>query len=98
MYSRESSTGRLTELTTNTISTTSKTNSISISPDGASVYSSNVTGDKNLDMFNRSVGASLGNFEKSVSGLMTGTTYYYRGYSTNSIGTSYSVDGMFTTP
>ncbi len=33
----------------------------------------------------------------AITGLTANTLYYYRGYATNSVGTSYSPDGTFTT-
>ena len=44
-----------------------------------------------------SSGSGLGSYTVNVSGLSDGTTYYFRGYATNSYGTSYSNDGTFTT-
>lgn len=38
-----------------------------------------------------------GSFNKTFSGLSLGTTYYYRSYAVNSIGTSYGPDSSFTT-
>ncbi|MCF7843740.1 beta-propeller fold lactonase family protein, partial [Candidatus Gracilibacteria bacterium] len=40
---------------------------------------------------------STGAFTHLRTGLSESTTYYYRGYATNSNGTSYSPDGTFTT-
>lgn len=42
-------------------------------------------------------GTSLGAFTRDYTGLTCGTTYYYRGYATNGVGTGYSNDGSFTT-
>ena len=38
----------------------------------------------------------VGAFTVSATGLKANTTYYFRGYATNSAGTSYSADGTFT--
>ncbi len=38
-----------------------------------------------------------GAFSKTITGLSNGTTYYYRAYATNSLGTSYGADSTFTT-
>jgi len=38
-----------------------------------------------------------GAFTKDIAGLATATTYYYRAYAINSIGTSYGADSTFTT-
>jgi gliding motility-associated-like protein len=43
-------------------------------------------------------GSGLGSFTTNLSGLTPGTTYYYRAYATNSIGTSYGTEYSFTTP
>lgn len=40
---------------------------------------------------------TTGIFTHTRTGLVAGTTYYYRGYATNSTGTGYSADGTFTT-
>ena len=37
------------------------------------------------------------NFTSAVTGLVTGTTYYYRAYATNAGGTTYGTQGSFTT-
>lgn len=42
-------------------------------------------------------GLTTGVFTQSRTGLTPGTLYYYRGYATNSTGTSYSESGSFTT-
>ncbi|MEK7195805.1 MAG: glycine-rich domain-containing protein, partial [Patescibacteria group bacterium] len=42
-------------------------------------------------------GTTTGVFTQARSGMPPGTLIYYRGYATNSIGTSYSADGSFTT-
>ncbi|MES2725853.1 MAG: hypothetical protein V4643_02035, partial [Bacteroidota bacterium] len=38
-----------------------------------------------------------GTFTKNIAGLLNGTTYYYRAYATNPVGTSYGADSTFTT-
>jgi gliding motility-associated-like protein len=43
-------------------------------------------------------GSGVGAFTTNLSGLTPGTTYYYRAYATNSIGTSYGAELSFTTP
>ena len=43
-------------------------------------------------------GTTTGVFTHSRTGLTASTTYYYRGYATNTTGTGYSSDGTFTTP
>lgn len=42
-------------------------------------------------------GTTLGTFTQARTGFAIATTYYYRGYATNSTGTGYSADGTFTT-
>ena len=42
-------------------------------------------------------GSGTGNFTTTLSGLSAGTTYYYKAYSTNSVGTSYGEQMSFTT-
>ena len=42
-------------------------------------------------------GNGTGNFTKVLTGLTASTTYYYKGYATNSIGTSYGEVMSFTT-
>ncbi len=41
-------------------------------------------------------GTAVGAFSHSRSGLTPNTFYYFRGYASNTIGTSYSADGSFT--
>lgn len=40
---------------------------------------------------------TTGTFTVSATGLTSGTTYHYRAYATNSVGTSYTTDDTFTT-
>ncbi|MCF7843900.1 hypothetical protein K9M47_03305, partial [Candidatus Gracilibacteria bacterium] len=42
-------------------------------------------------------GTATGTYTQSITGLATSTTYYFRGYATNSYGTAYSEDSTFTT-
>ncbi|UEG49904.1 fibronectin type III domain-containing protein [Ferruginibacter lapsinanis] len=42
-------------------------------------------------------GTTVAAFTHSRTGLAPNTFYYFRGYATNSVGTSYSADGTFTT-
>ncbi len=41
---------------------------------------------------------ALGTFTKNIAGLTNSTTYYYRAYAINAVGTSYGADSTFTTP
>ncbi len=43
-------------------------------------------------------GSGLGSFTSNISPLTPGTTYHYRAYAVNDIGTSYGADSTFTTP
>ena len=43
------------------------------------------------------VPGSRGTFSRSITGLVSGTTYYYRAYATNPAGTSYGDNVQFTT-
>jgi len=42
-------------------------------------------------------GTGTGTFESSITGLLANTTYHVRAYATNSVGTSYGSDLVFTT-
>ena len=42
-------------------------------------------------------GSGTGSFTSSITGLTPNTTYYVRAYATNSVGTSYGTQKMFTT-
>ena len=42
-------------------------------------------------------GSGTGNYTKALTGLSSGTTYYYKAYATNSIGTAYGDVMSFTT-
>ncbi len=42
-------------------------------------------------------GSGTGNFTSNITGLSANTTYYVRAYATNSKGTAYGVQSMFTT-
>jgi len=42
-------------------------------------------------------GSGIGSFTSSITGLVAGTSYYVRGYATNSVGTAYGNQVVFTT-
>ncbi len=42
-------------------------------------------------------GATTGAYSRTITGLTSGTKYFFRGYAKNTIGTGYSPDGTFTT-
>lgn len=42
-------------------------------------------------------GSGIGSYNKSVTGLAAGTTYYFKAYATNSVGTAYGEVKQFTT-
>ena len=43
-------------------------------------------------------GSGTGSYTKTITGLTHSTTYYYKAYATNSVGTSYGEVKQFTTP
>ena len=47
---------------------------------------------------NKANGSGDGNFTSTITGLTDGTTYYYRAYATNSVGTTYGEPFSFITP
>jgi DNA-binding beta-propeller fold protein YncE len=98
MYSRNTSTGLLSALSTPTVAAGNQTYGVAISSDGKSVYALNYGAD-NVSMYSRNTGSiSIGvAFTQARTGLPSGSTIHYRGYTTNSVGTGYSSDSTFTT-
>lgn len=43
------------------------------------------------------IGSGLGNFSQIITALTPNTTYHYKAYAINSVGTSYGADSIFTT-
>lgn len=92
-------------ITTNisTITSTSANSGGSVTSDGgAKVLFHGVVWSKseNPTIFDNksSDGAGNGNFISTLSGLSPGTSYYVRAYATNSVGTGYGNQVIFTTP
>lgn len=61
------------------------------------VWSSSTTNPTLADSSAASGSTSVGTFTASITGLSGSTTYYYRAYATNAIGTGYGDTVMFTT-
>lgn len=50
-----------------------------------------------VNLGSASAGGGLGTFTVGAGGLTPGTTYHFRGYATNGVGTTYTSDTTFTT-
>lgn len=61
------------------------------------VYSSSVINPTLADSVEVAAGTGTGDFSDTLTGLTGGTTYYYRAYATNTIGTGYGDTVIFTT-
>jgi len=96
MFSRETSTGALSAMANATIGAGTSPMSITVSADGLSVYATADDADL-IYMYNRNNSLPTGSFTKSTAGLPAGTTIYYRGFATNSYGTTYTDDSTFVT-
>ena len=93
--------------TITTTSITSITNSSaitggSISSDGGSSIISrgvcwNTLGNPTINDSKTTDGSGVGSFSSNINGLASGTTYYVKSYATNSTGTSYGNQLVFTT-
>ena len=91
----------LTSPTVSTISNTAATLGATITSDGGSVITDrgtlyDVTASPAINSLSEG-GTATGAFSHSRTGLNPNTFYYFRGYATNSVGTSFSPDGTFTT-
>jgi len=92
-------------ISTNTITSISSTTAVSggniSSNNGASVTAKgvcwNTTGSPTLSDSHTSDGTGIGSFSSNLSGLTALTQYSVRAYSTNSYGTSYGEEEVFTT-
>ncbi|WP_317897975.1 DUF1566 domain-containing protein [Aurantibacillus circumpalustris] len=96
----------LATITTATISAITETSAVSggdvISDGGAPVLSKGVcwstSPNPTSDLSTKSMdGGSIGLFTSNLLNLLSNTTYYVRAYATNSIGTSYGNEIIFTT-
>jgi hypothetical protein len=93
----------LTTTTVTGITSTSAYSGGSISGDGGSPISEfgicwAVTSNPTVADNKTSDGTGFLNFSSSIIGLSSGTTYYVRAYATNSTGTAYGSEEVFSTP
>ena len=102
-FTTESSTVSVPTVTTSStsnISTTGATLSGNVTLDGGATVSARGflygTNANNLTQTVQS-GSGTGSFTKALTGLTSGTTYYYKAYATNSAGTAYGEVRSFTT-
>jgi len=84
------------------ITQTSATGGGNVTSDGGSTITArgvcwNTTGNPSITGSKTSDGAGTGIFTSNLSILSTGTTYYVRAYATNSQGTAYGAQVIFTT-
>ena len=90
----------VTTVTASSITSTGATLSGNITTDGGAAVTSRGflygTNSSNLTQTVQS-GSGTGSFAKALTGLTSGTTYYYKAYATNAIGTSYGEVKQFTT-
>ncbi|MBR6068799.1 MAG: hypothetical protein IKP45_13495 [Bacteroidales bacterium] len=82
------------------ITTNSATLNGNVTSDGGTTVTSRGfvygTSPSNLSLIVQS-GSGTGSYNKSVTGLAAGTTYYFKAYATNSVGTAYGEVKQFTT-
>ena len=91
----------VTTVTASSITSTGATLSGNITTDGgAAVTSRGFLYGTNYSNLTQTVqsGSGTGSFAKALTGLTSGTTYYYKAYATNSAGTAYGEVRSFTTP
>jgi uncharacterized protein (TIGR02145 family) len=84
------------------ITGTSSTSGGNISSDGGAPITVkgicwNTSGSPTVSDITTNVGSGTDSFTGSLTGLTIGTTYYVRAYATNSIGTGYGTELIFTT-
>ena len=72
---------------------------VATSPDGKHVYSGVSTSSNSggIIVYARNKNLGLGTFYQARAWMPSGTVIYFRGYATNSVGTGYAADGVFTT-
>ena len=93
----------LTTTAISAISSTSAASGGSISSDGGSSVTArgvcwNTSSGATISLSTKTVdGTGTGSFTSNLSGLSASTTYYVRAYATNSIGTAYGSEIIFTT-
>jgi uncharacterized protein (TIGR02145 family) len=93
-------------VTTNAISsitTTTATSGGNITSDGGATITArgicwSTTANPTIALTTKTVdGTGIGAFTSSITGLAANTRYYVRAYATNSVGTAYGADSVFTT-
>ena len=92
----------VTTVAANAITLTTATSGGSITTDGGAAVSAkgvcwSITANPTVDDSKTSDGTGSTAFTSSLTPLTPGTTYYYRAYATNSVGTSYGNELTFTT-
>lgn len=93
----------LTSTTVTSIASSSASSGGNISSDGGATVTArgvvwNTSANPTIALSTKtSDGTGTGAFTSSITGLSPVTTYYYRAYATNSVGTSYGSESSFTT-
>ncbi len=101
-FSTSAAVPTLTTISISAINTTSASGGGNISNDGGSVITVrgicwSTSHDPTTASSKTSEGSGTGSFNSSITALTPGTTYYVRGYATNSTGTGYGNEISFTT-
>lgn len=101
MYDRNATTGILTALSPASITVGGTCFSAPVmSADGNSFYMPGRDSTCSVGLlfaYGRNTNANSSMISKSIAGMPSGTLIHYRGYATNSAGTSYTTDATFTT-